>query len=131
MADILTFDRFVPGSTIGSASEAVGEEALARWRKMYPWDQPVPGRLPIAICVPLMMRAYMKVVAPRPPGNIHARQEFTFVAPISEGENVTTEISCLNKELRRERRYLFLAVRSTGEGGRVLFTGRMDMIWAV
>jgi acyl dehydratase len=129
-ASPLLFDSFVPGAVMGSSSERVEPALLDKWLELYPWDVPAAGEAPAGVATVLLMRAYMRVVAPRPPGNIHARQRFEYIAPARLGEEVTTEITCTGKELRKERRFVELATRSAGEGGRELFRGNMTLIWA-
>lgn len=129
-AGVLLFDGFRPGAVMGRSTERVDEKLLASWRALYPWDVPAPGELPAGVATVLVMRAYMKVLAPRPPGNIHARQRLALAAPPRIGEEVTTEIRCAGKELRKERRYVDVETRSTGANGRALFNGAMTLIWA-
>ena len=75
----------------------------------------------------LMMRAYMKLLAPRPPGNIHTRQRVELTALPRLEEEVTTGILCTGRQLRKERRYVEIATRSTGAVGRELFNGAMTL----
>ena len=82
------------------------------------------------MAVVAMMRAYLHVVAPRPPGNVHARQQLQMHALPRLGESMRIAVTCAGKELRRERRYVDLRVRATGEGGRALFEGLLSLIWA-
>jgi len=130
MAEVLTFDSFRPGASMGRATEAIDDEILASWRQLYPWDAAPAGELPAGLATVLLMRAYMHLLTPRPPGNIHARQRLELLAAIAPGEEVTTEIVCVGKELKRERRYVDLACRASGKAGRPLFDGRMTIIWA-
>jgi len=130
MAAVLTFDSFQPGASMGRATEVIDAEVLDAWRQLYPWDAAAADALPSGIATVLLMRAYMRILTPRPPGNIHARQRLELLAPIASGEEVTTEIECVGKELKRERRYVELACRASGKAGRPLFDGRMTIIWA-
>ncbi|HWS74727.1 MAG TPA: hypothetical protein VN324_06250 [Quisquiliibacterium sp.] len=127
---LLTFERFTPGVSLGEYTEAVDERMLEHWATLYPWDLPSGDSLPAGLATVLLMRAYMQTLAPRPPGNMHARQHLEMAAAPRRGESVTTAFTCAGKELRRERRYVEVDTRSTGEGGRLLFTGRMTLIWA-
>ena len=77
-----------------------------------------------------MMRGFLTVVAPRPPGNVHARQQLKLAALPREGEVIRTTITCVNKELRRERRYVELQALGTGDGGRPIYDGRLTLIRA-
>lgn len=129
-APLLTFDRFEPGAPLGAHTEAVDERMLGHWRSLYPWDAPAGDALPPGIATVLLMRAYMQALSPRPPGNVHARQSLSLTAAPRAGESVTTAFTCAGKELRRERRYVEVDARATGDGGRPLFAGRMTLIWA-
>ncbi|MFQ6690572.1 hypothetical protein OMF49_17415, partial [Bordetella pertussis] len=90
-------------------------------------DQPARQ---VGLTVALMIRAYLNVVTPRPPGNIHAQQILSIDGLPGVGETVRSRIRCLGKEIRRERRYLQLEVSGVGERERNLYTGRMNLIWA-
>ena len=129
-APLLTFDRFVPGAAMGECTETVDDALLGHWSRLYPWDAPAGDTLPPAIATVLLMRAYMRTLAPRPPGNVHARQQLALAAAPRRGEAITTAFRCAGKELRRERRYVEVDVQATGDGGRAIFTGRMTLIWA-
>ena len=130
MSDVLTFDSFQPGASMGRFAEAIDAGTLAAWRQLYPWDAAPEGELPRGFATVLLMRAYMRILRPRPPGNIHARQQLELLEGIALGEEVTTELVCAAKELKRERRYVELACRASGNAGRPLFEGRMSIIWA-
>lgn len=130
MTHVLTFDDFQPGAAMGHATEVVDERILDLWKQLYPWDAVPAGELPPGLATVLLMRAYMRILTPRPPGNIHARQRMELIAPAARGEEITTSMQCTGKELKRERRYVEMAARSTGIGGRLLFTGAMSLIWA-
>lgn len=130
VADLLTFERFVPGAEIGRFTERIGAEVLARWRALYPWDAPAGDRLPNGLATVLLMRGYMNTLSPRPPGNVHARQTLALHSAPRVGEAVTTTYRCAGKEMRRERRYVEVDAQARGEDGRLLFDGRMTLIWA-
>lgn len=130
MSALMTFERFVPGAALGACTERVEARALARWAELYPWDAPLEDEAPAGLATVMLLRAYMRVVSPRPPGNVHARQRLELISPLRCGEAITTAFSCAGRELRRERRYVEIDARGTGEDGRDVFTGRMTLIWA-
>lgn len=130
MNDLLTFERFVPGASLGSCTERVEEGALRHWARLYPWDAAVDDEAPAGMATVILMRAYMRTLSPRPPGNVHARQTLQLLSPLRAGEAITTAFECAGKELRRERRYVDVDVSATGEDGRAVFSGRMTLIWA-
>lgn len=129
----ITFDDFRPGTVLGETTEVVSDALADRWQRIF-GTQAEDGAGSAAegasLAVVLMMRAYLAVVTPRPPGNVHARQRFTLQAPPRRGEAVRSVVSCAAKEIRRERRYVELQVRGSGDGGRAIYTGRLSLIWA-
>lgn len=127
---LLTYDRFIPGQVLRSTPERLDAQKLAQWLRLYPWDRCDAGALPAGMATALMMRAYMRTLTPRPPGNVHLRQQLQLLGGIAASEPITTEFECVGKEIRRERRYIELAVRGLADVGRPVFTGRMTMLWA-
>ena len=122
----VTFDDFVPGAILGEAIETFDPALAAGWQRIF-------GPLPAdgaAIAVVMMMRAYLAVVAPRPPGNIHARQGFVLAAQPQPGERIRTVVACVGKEMKRGRRHVEFVAVGTGGAGRPIYTGRMNLIWA-
>lgn len=127
------FDDFAPGLELGTWIERVEPAMLQQLRAVYGSkidDAPLTIPESAALTMVMMMRAYLSVVAPRPDGNIHARQRFRLEAVTSLGEEVQTRITCFNKEIKRERRYLDIGVVGTGSGSRPLFKGTISLIWA-
>lgn len=129
-SDMLTFDRFVVGGAFGPSTETPDPALISTWRRLYPDDQIPEGCFPPGMATVLMMRAYMHLLAPRPPGNIHAGQKMVLGDPVRIGDSVTTRIVCTDKAMRRDRR--FVTVRATGmnQDGRVCFEGDLTLIWA-
>jgi hypothetical protein len=133
MSTVITFEDFNPGAVMGESVEVFDEKLAQGWQKIF-GDQPADGANGAAegasLAVVMMMRAYLNVVAPRPPGNVHARQRFSLESPPRQGEAIRTVIACVEKAFKRERRYVELQARGTGEEGRPIFIGRMTLIWA-
>jgi len=127
---VILFADFQPGTAMGSLTETPDAQQIAQWAELYPWDAPEDGTLPRGMATVLMMRAYLDVVSPRPPGNLHARQQMRLLAPIHAGQAVTTTIACASKEMKGERRKLELTAEGRGSDGRALFTGTITLYWA-
>lgn len=123
------FDDFVPGSALGHATCTYDEAMAAGWRRIFGAHQPA-GVEAAGVALALMMRGYLSVVAPRPPGNVHASQRLQLSALPRPGEQVCTLVACAGKEIRRERRYVEIDVSATGTGQRPLFAGRLTLVWA-
>ncbi len=126
----LTFNDFEPGKSFGTLTETPDPALLDQWSKLYPNDVVPPGAMPRGISTVLMMRAYMQLLQPRPPGNIHARQKMRLHSPIRPGDRISTELRCVSKEVRRERRYVTFEAHGTRQDGACCFEGVMTMIWA-
>ena len=62
-------------------------------------------------------------VTPRPPGHIQGGQTFElhWLPPI--GTTLRTEVSCLGKEIRKERRWVKMKFISRDLAGKLVFTG--------
>ena len=129
----ILFDDFVPGAVLGEI-ELPFEHALAQgWQGIFGSTPEAGAGGPAegaSMAVVMMMRAYLGVVTPRPPGNMHARQRLHLSGTPRVGERIRTVMSCEAKEIRRERRYVDLLAVGTGEGERPLFEGRLTLIWA-
>lgn len=132
MSSPILFDDFKPGSRIGGTSLVYGADLANQWERIFgsSLDEADRAARGASIATVMMMRAYMSVVAPRPPGNVHARQHIVLDDMPVPDETVCFEISCVAKEFRRERRYVELQADGTGDGGRPLYRGHMTLIWA-
>lgn len=132
MSAPILFDDFKPGTRMGETSLVYGAELAGQWERIFGASADSADRAAqgASIATVMMMRAYMSVVSPRPPGNVHARQHLMLDDVPVQDERVRVEISCVGKELRRGRRYVDLEVIGTGEGGRPLYRGLMNLIWA-
>lgn len=129
----IRYADFQPGTLMGEHVEVYDAQQASRWQAIF-GDRPASGAdgAPegASMAVVNMMRAYLHVVAPRPPGNVHARQQLHLQGLPRQGEAMRVAVTCASKEIRRERRYVELHVSGTGHGGRKLFDGRLSLIWA-
>lgn len=133
MSKPITFVDFQPGTRLGEHTDTYDAQLAQAWQRIFGRAQDGSANGPAeaaSIAMVLAMRAYLAVVTPRPPGNVHARQQFKLLTRPHPGEQVRTVIACVGKEIKRERFYVDLQARGTGEGGRELFDGRMSLIWA-
>lgn len=127
---MITFDDFEPGRSFGAAPVTLDDALWAGWTRLFPEDADCAPDMPEGMTAVLAMRAYLTLVAPRPPGNVHASQSFAITRLPKRGETVTTEVACAGRELRNGRRWVDLATDSRDAAGAPLFTGRMRLIWA-
>ena len=125
---MITYDDFVPNRVMGSSAAVLDAAKLQAWRNLFPEDD-LNGAMPHGMVAAIAMRAYAEVVQPRPPGNIHAVQRFDVQRLPRAGETLTTTITCLGKEIRRDRRRVTLQMDCTGTQGPA-FRGLMTVLWA-
>ena len=130
MSALLTFDDFEPGAPMGSVTDVIDAALLEKWHALYASDADLTNGVPTGLATVLMMRAYMRILVPRPPGNIHAGQKLMLHAAIERGETVRTALQCAGKKMHRERRFVEFMVKATGHAERLLFTGTINLIWA-
>jgi hypothetical protein len=131
--DAITFDDFRPGHIVGENIENCAVDLSECWQRIF-GRHAVDGAQGFAesasLAVVLMMRAYLHVVSPRPPGNVQTRHRVALTGFPQSGEAVRTVITCLATELKRGHRYVELEARGSGDAGRAIYCGSMTMIWA-
>ena len=128
------FEHFEPGRVMGAITQVYDDQQARRWQAIF-GQAPAADGSPCAaegasMAVVAIMRGYLQIVTPRPPGNVHARQQLALHATPRPGEVMKVQVRCQGKEIRRERRYVELQAQATGAGGRPLFDGLMTLIWA-
>jgi hypothetical protein len=127
---VWTFGRLAAGHAFGSCPQSVTAEDLRQWHAIYGealGASTVPGGM-ISI---LMMQAYMQLVTPRPPGNIHVAQSYRVSRRPLLGEAFRTSVVCKDKFVRKDRHVVILGQESTaGNPAVVLFSGEMTIFWA-
>jgi len=130
----LLFADFIPGTTLGESIEVYDELKAQRWKSIFGSESQATTQDPSAeeasMAVVNMLRAYLHVVTPRPPGNVHARQQMKIQALPRHGESIHVAVRCANKSIKRDRKHVELTVQGHGAGDRALFEGRLFLIWA-
>jgi len=132
MSDVIRFSDFEPGTYIGQSTQIYTSGLAESWQRIFgkTFSESSARAEAASLATVMMMRSFLEVVAPRPPGNIHARQEFFLSSLPRSGEAITTEILCENKVMKRERRYVDLLAKGQGDDGREVYAGRITLIWA-
>lgn len=125
---MFTFERFRSGESYGIDCFTLTAEAVARWRTLFPDDD--GPLMPPGMTAVVVMRAYNALIAPRPPGNIHGAQRFEMHALPRIGETLSTRASCAGKELRKGRRWVYLAFETRRADGDLAFLGRFTSLVA-
>lgn len=130
----ILFDDFIPGHTLGESIEVFDDQQLRRWGTIFETSDTGANQgsssAAASMAVVNMMRAYLHVVTPRPPGNMHARQVMKLGALPQHGETIRVVVRCADKFIKRERKHVELTVTGLGTGERQLFEGRLSLIWA-
>lgn len=127
-----TFDDFSEGMALGSIDVVVDEHRTSLWRRIYArgesWNE--ADAVPQSLIVAAMMEAYLKIIQPRPPGNVHAGQKIVMTGnSVMAGARLTFGFSCLGKAMKRERRWMTLGV-SGSQDARPVMRGEIVTIWA-
>jgi len=124
----ILWDDFQPGTALGEITQTFTPALARAWQDIFgEGSGPAEGA---GIAVAMMMRGFLNVVAPRPPGNVHARQHFELLATPVPGEAIRTRVDCRSKEMRRGRRYLELQIQGSGAADRPVYRGVLTLIWA-
>lgn len=123
------FDDFRVDAVLGSHQMVYDDAMVNHWRRIFGSD-PMPQAQAASLAVVIMMRAFLVVVSPRPPGNIHAKQLLRFSRLPALGDQITTTIRCRSKDIRRGRRYVELEANACRQGGGFLFQGVLTLVWA-
>lgn len=130
MTAVWTFDRFTPGTSLGTVDWTPDRAAFATWNALFrtcPDDQ---ATLPAGMISMVALRAYMAVLAERSRGNIHAVQTMRIAHLPALGATLRTEVRCTSAELRNGRRWLGLGTTTRLADATPCFEGAMTMLWA-
>lgn len=126
---IFTYDAYETRKSYGIKQFAFTEELLGKWRKVYPLDgsgDVMPG----GMLAMIVLDAVLDLNAPRPPGGVHAGQTFEVTRLPRIGETMSTEVVCLAKEIRKEKKFVQVSTSTRTLSGELLFTGTMTTIVA-
>lgn len=129
----ILFEDLKPGTVMGERLEQYDERQAQRWQAIFgrtaPDDEQSAAEA-ASMAVISMMRAYLDVVAPRPAGNVHAKQKLHLHSLPRLGDTIHVVVTCVGKEVRRGRKYVELQVRGKAPDTRLLFDGLLTLIWA-
>ncbi|HEY9569258.1 MAG TPA: hypothetical protein VIR38_14285 [Thalassobaculum sp.] len=128
----MNYDDFEVGAGYGSMVFDLQPALIEDWRRLFPQAPARNGEttIPPGYVSIIAMRAYMQIISARPPGNVHGEQSFEIERLPAIGATVVTDLACVAKEIKRERRWLTFATRTRDEDGSPLFTGVMKIAWA-
>jgi hypothetical protein len=125
---MLKFDDLTVGAELRRIEVALDDEKKRLWSAIY---GPAEGeRMPAGMLVGMMMNVYMQATSPRPPGNIHAGQKLLFGALPHWGDTLTGIVTCQEKALRKDRRWVTFAIVLRRQSALAL-QGEVRTIWAM
>jgi hypothetical protein len=127
----LRFADFTPGVDLGTARVTLEPERFDRWRALFPSSAGAQSAPP-GLLMALFMHGFAEAFAPHPDGNIHAGQSLAFTGePLRAGESAVVSVSCVSKEIKRERRFARFATVMHKPDGPALMRGEMLVVWAI
>ncbi|MPZ58908.1 MAG: hypothetical protein GEU91_20940 [Rhizobiales bacterium] len=124
-----TFDVLQAGSLLGEHRFVFDEAALGEWTTLFPEDAGCPV-MPPAMLAMVVMRAFISIMRDRPPGNVHAGQQFELLRLPVLNERLVTRLRCQSKDLRNGRRWVTFNSETSDDGGELRFSGVMTTLWA-
>lgn len=133
MTKPVLYADLIPNVVVGKHSDLYDQKMADKWKTIFkdsPEGDTGNGAQAASIGMVLAMRAMLTSVAPRPPGNVHARQKIRMHTLPKLNETIHSEITCLNKEIKRERRYVDFGVIGKNAEGHLVYEARMSLIWA-
>lgn len=127
---IFNYDHYQPGQYYGARDFAVDAARVAQWRSVYPNDDDA-GVMPAGMLAMIVIDAVLTLNSPRPPGGVHGGQSFDVQRMPRIGETLRTEVWCLDKEIKKERKWVRVRSETRHVGsGELLFTGIMTSLVA-
>ncbi|MDO8441103.1 MAG: MaoC family dehydratase [Polaromonas sp.] len=127
---LFTYDHYEPGKVYGVKEFTVDEAVVAKWRTVYPGDND-PGVMPAGMLAMIVVDAVLTHNAPRPPGGVHGGQTFDVNRMPRIGETLLTEVKCLDKEIKKNRKWVrALTTTRSKDTGEVVLTGIMTTLVA-
>jgi hypothetical protein len=127
---MFTFEHYEIGHVYGTHRLPIDAGLESRWLRTFPQDPwtaeaVAPGMLSV-----ITLLAYTNVIAPRPPGNIHGGQRFDIVRLPRRGDVLDTTVRCEDKQVRKERKLVYLAFETRDAMRDLVFRGIFTSIVA-
>lgn len=123
-----TYNDFQPGYEFGATHFRIAAERIRSWAEIYGGeDQP---HVPPGLLIVEMMKAYLDLVHPRPPGNIHAAQRLHCIDMAVPADAVFTASVCCHEKAQRKGRGWVTFDVTLRTGKRDVLRGEIVTIWA-
>lgn len=120
---MFNYGHYKPGKKYGTRDFTGDESAVAKWLSVYPHDNDADV-MPGGMLAMVVIDAVLTPISPRPPGSVHGGQAFDLERMPRIGETLRTEVWCLDKEIRKQRKWVRMRTQTRALGsGELLFTG--------
>lgn len=129
VVDVVDFARLQVGHVYGVHELLLSSRLVDNWCRLYRHAMR-DDRMPAGMMSVVSIRAFMALIPSRPPGGIHAGQQFTIEELPRVGELLHTQLCCVRKEARQGRLWVDLEMECRGADGRALFRGKHIALWA-
>jgi len=127
---VFNYAHYEPGKHYGARDFVVDESTVAKWRTVYPNDDDV-GVMPAGMLAMIVIDAVLTLNSPRPPGGVHGGQTFDIERMPRIGETIRTDVWCLDKEIKKDRKWVRVRSETRAVGSNeLLFTGVMTTLVA-
>jgi len=115
-------------AAVGESNAIFHDTVVAREKGFN--DRIAPSTIVCIYAIPsALLSAFEPKVIP-PPGNIHYRQEYEFLSSAGIGDRIQIKSVVIEKEIRRERKYITIESQYTNQEGIKIAVGRITPIWS-
>ena len=120
--------RVAPGELLAYV-EAVEDEEMATVR-LASEDRPANLRLaPSMLAAVYCLRSFVPEGLELPPGGVHLRQRFDFLAPVSAGDTLTTIATVDQCRPRGDKVWVTLSTSTVNQDSVLIATSRFTGVW--
>lgn len=120
--NVFLYETYEAGKIYGTDSFPVTCEVIRAWLDIYGGAWPTTS-VPVGLVVLMQQQAFKRIITPRAPGHIQGRQRFTLSSPFPVDSVVYTEVSCISKAIRKERRWVDMGFTGRTSDGAELYSG--------
>lgn len=120
--NVFVYESYEAGMLYGQDEFRITRDLIRRWVDIF-GDSSSPELMPSGLVVLMQQQAYKKVIAPRPPGHVQGRQQFEVHSLAPLDSVVYTDVSCVSKEIRKQRRWVHMGFRGRLAGGVEVYSG--------
>jgi len=119
---VFVYESYEAGKIYGTDQFRITRELISGWLDIYGVDSGADA-MPPGLVVLIQQQAYKRIVAPRPPGHVQGRQRFQLYSLPPAGSVIHTDVSCISKEIRKERRWVEMGFHGRTQEGAAVYSG--------